>query len=387
MIDEALLSDPQRLDALDGGRLLWALATAGAQVRRSVASTEEVGLDRLTGERPRAVLVATDASASAAADLVAALAGAAAPVVAWRATQLPAWAGGADALLVGCVEGRDARLAQLVDAGRRRGLAVAVAAPAGSPVAVAAGATGFGFRLDGPPSAGVWSVLTPLLQAATALQLWSASADLFDAVADALDETANLCRPDGDAFTNPAKALALALSDATCLLAGAGPLAAVAARAMADRIQRQTGAPAFAAELPAEIENVGALLRGPDTAETGGDDFFRDRVDDPGERMRLVLLGDDETDLPGVGPRDWADESLQAPAPPDAEDAVARGAAAAARSIAADFGVGVSTVPVTAGPALARFASAEHFGAFTAAYLSLGRGQDPSMPRYVGDRQ
>jgi hypothetical protein len=61
MFDEELLDHPERLLHRDETRLLWHLATAGAQVRRAIELREEVGIPQLSGELPRALLVATDA--------------------------------------------------------------------------------------------------------------------------------------------------------------------------------------------------------------------------------------------------------------------------------------------------------------------------------------
>jgi len=52
---------------------------------------------------------------------------------------------------------------------------------------------------------------------------------------------AEMCRPTGEAFTNPAKSLAIEFADAFPLIVGAGPLASVAARATADALQLCAG--------------------------------------------------------------------------------------------------------------------------------------------------
>jgi len=59
----------------------------------------------------------------------------------------------------------------------------------------------------------------------------------------------------------------------------------------------------------------------------------------------------------------------------------ARRSASALRDLAASYGGRYSTVEVPAGPPLCRLAAATAFGAFTATYLALGRGIDPSAPR------
>ena len=55
----------------DEQRLLWSLATAGAQVRRAVETVGDFGVERLRGgDLPRALLVATDAAPSSASRLI-----------------------------------------------------------------------------------------------------------------------------------------------------------------------------------------------------------------------------------------------------------------------------------------------------------------------------
>ena len=171
MFDEALLDDADLLLRRDSQRLLWHLATAGAQVRRAVELTEEFGIDRLRGiGAPRALLVATDAPPSTALRLVTRLSCETTPALAWHGVELPRWAGPTDALLIGAVDGRHPRLAELAEQGARRGLAMAVVAPVGSPVAAAAGrAPLHELAADLNPRAARWAILTPLLQALDAL--------------------------------------------------------------------------------------------------------------------------------------------------------------------------------------------------------------------------
>src|SRR5207248_239512 len=115
-----------------------------------------------------------------------------------------------------------------------------------------------------------WAVLTPLMQALDALGIHPAPAELLTEVADALDETAEACRPTGDSFTNPAKSLAIEFAAAVPLIVGAGALASVAARATADALQLCAGIEAVSVSLPDGVARAGALLRGAGPA--GSDD-------------------------------------------------------------------------------------------------------------------
>jgi hypothetical protein len=374
MFDESLLGDPDLLQQHDGQRLLWTLASAGAQVRRAVDMAGDFGVERLRGDLPRALLVATDAPPSAALRLVTRLSCEATPALAWHGVELPKWAGPADALLIGAVDGSHPRLAELAEQGARRGMAMAVVAPADSQVAAAAGrAPLHELPTDLNARAARWAVLTPLLQALDALGIHPAPPELLAEVADALDETAEMCRATGEAFTNPAKSLAIEFADAFPLIVGAGPLASVAARATADALQLCAGVEAVSVSLPDGVARAGALLRGAGPAGAG-EDFFRDRGDeDAPRRARLLVIGDDGApDAPELGARSGAQIQL--------DEVAARRAASALHRLASELGLRSSSVDVPQGAPLSRFAAASAFGEFTAAYLGLGLGLDPGAP-------
>lgn len=374
MIDEELLDSEARLLGGDHQRLLWHLATSGAQVRRAAELAGEFGVERLAGERPRAVLIASDAPPSSV-QVLSRLAGDTAPVVAWHGVELPSWAGASDALLVGAVDGRHPRLAEVTDQGARRGLSMAVVAPAGSPVAAAAGrAPVHALRSDLNPRAARWAVLAPLLQALDALALSSVPPGLLEGIADALDVTAEQCRPGGEVFTNAAKALAVEFAETRPVVIGAGALAGVAAHAIAEAVQLGAGVPAVAVSLPDGVGRAGALLRG-SASRPDPDDLFRDRVDDfSPQRARLLVVGTDgDARDPALGERSGAHVQL--------DEVAARRAASALTRLAESFGVRWSDVDVPAGAPLARFAAATLFGEFTAAYLGFGLGLDPGARR------
>ena len=369
--DESLLDDVERLQQRDDQRLLWSLATAGAQVRRAVETVGDFGIERLRGvDLPRAMLVATDSAPSAGSRLITRLSCTRTPALTWHGVELPRWAGPADALLIGSVDGRHPRLAELAAQGAQRGLAMAVVAPSGTEVAAAAGrAPLHELPRDLHPRAARWSVLTPLLQALDVLGVNPIPSGLLIEVAEALDEQAELNKPDGDAFTNPAKALAIELAETTPLVAGAGALAGVAARAISDALQQFAGVTSVSVSLPDGVGRAGALLRGAGPVPV--DDLFRDRLDEPvAARPRLLVVGDDgSADDLLLGDRSDAQIQL--------DEVAARKAAGALHELAANLGLRSSTVQVPNGDPLARFAAAAAFGEFTAAYLAFGLGLDP----------
>jgi hypothetical protein len=338
-----------------------------------VETIGDFGVERLrTGDVPRALLVATDVAPSIATRMVVRLSCTTTPAMAWHGVELPKWAGPADALLLGSVDGRHPRLAELAIQGERRGMAMAVIAPAGTPVAVAAGrAPLHELPRNLNPRAARWSVLTPLLQALDVLGINHIPSGLLIEVADALDEKAEACKPDGDAFVNPAKSLAIEFAESFPLIVGAGALAGVAARAVSDALQQFAGVSSVSVSLPDGVARAGSLLRGAGPQPV--DDFFRDRVEDesaPVVRPRLLVVGDDGTaDDMLLGDRSDAQIQL--------DEKAARRAAAALHELAANLGLRSSSVDVPNGDPLARFAAAAAFGEFTAAYLALGLGLDP----------
>jgi hypothetical protein len=247
---------------------------------------------------------------------------------------------------------------------------MAVIAPGDTPVASAAGRAPLAeLPRDLHPRAARWSVLTPLLQSLDALGVHHVPGGLLAEVANALDQTAEACRSHTDAFTNPAKALAIEFAESRPLIAGAGVLAGVAARAIADALQQFAGVTAVSVSLPDGVGRAGALLRGAGPAPVA--DFFRDRLDDDRPtRPRLLIVGDDgDAEDPLLGDRSDAQIQL--------DEVAARRAASALHKLARELGLRSSTVEVPRGDPLARFAAAAEFGEFTAAYLALGLGLDP----------
>ena len=381
----SVLDNPALIRARDPGRLLWALATAGAQVRAAVAAgAERWDPDAFgTDPPPRAVLVVTDASAGVTGAVLGVLGGGQAAVLDWQAAELPRWAGPADALFAASVDGLHPRVATLLAEADRRGLTIVAVSPDDSPVAAAAG---HGVRVPvdalAHPRAALWTLLTRLLVAGRALGVVRVSDGELAEVAAGLDAVAEACRPDTDAFTNAAKQLAVEATECDLLVAGCGPLSTLAARWTADTLARMAGLGALALSLPDDAARAATLLEvapsGP--AVAAAEDFFRDREDDSARRRRLVVL-------PEYGPVAEARAPFpsEGVSPHDLHDLAAGRAAGALADLASSRGL-VSSVPDLPGlTPLARFAAATAFGDFTAAYAAIGRGVDPGAPR-AGER-
>ena len=330
VFDESLLEDPDALARADVHGLLRGVAAAGARVRTALRLAEEAGLADLRPDgRPRTLLVAgSGPEAAAIADLLGALSSGTCPVELLSPTgptphqsrwTLPGWAGPLDLLLLITTQGTEQGLTDLVEQAYRRGCTACAVTPAGAPVADAVGQVrgmALPFASDanraatpdwGTPPAGVaepepadagaadsgafWALLTPLLALTDRLGILSAPTAALHGVADRLDEVAARCGPAIATYTNPAKTLAAELDDSLPLLWSQGRIAAAGARRFATVLATQAGRPALAAELPAALTVHGPLQESARALSADPDDFFRDRVEDPGGlRLRIVLL-------------------------------------------------------------------------------------------------
>jgi hypothetical protein len=325
MLDESLLDAPDALTHADHRGLLRDAAGAGARVRTALRLTAEAGVGELSPEgRPRAVLIAgSGAAAAGAADLVAALAGGAAPVIRLRPAgvapaagalrwALPGWAGPVDLLLIATTDGGEPGLALLAEQAYRRGCTVVGVAPGQSPLSEEVGGTrgllvpmatapndwaavadvaGEDARVAGPGA--LWALLVPLLALLDRVGLLTAPAETLQRVADRLDRTAERCGPAVVTYSNAAKTLAAELADCLPLIWTEGTAAAPAGRRFAAVLAELTGRAALAAELPEALSAHGALLAGGSAGGAGPDGFFRDRVEEPQPlRARVVLLRD-----------------------------------------------------------------------------------------------
>lgn len=374
-IDEGALNDEDVLSGRDRGELLRALAGSGALIRAAVAAEGERGIARLRGDGPpRAVLVAEDGPGSAVADLLRAVSQDAAVVPVEPDDGLPRWAGPGDAMLIASRTGQRAELAELAAAAGRRGLTLVVATPGGSPLAYA-GAASRSTIADVPeglhPRAAFWALAAPLLQALDALGAAAVPAWALGDSADALDAVALTCRVGADVLDNPAKMLAIELAESRPVIAAVGPLGLAAACDAALQLALGAGIGSVVGSCARDLPVLIAGLRSDGDAEA--DDFFRDRLDDPPTRPRLLLAR--------LERGDEIDPSRPAPARADDRAAGALLAAASAAHVRA------SDLLAEGQHQLARYASAGLFAAFAAAYLALGLNLDPSAadPRGSGD--
>lgn len=298
VFDDDLLDDPRRLEATDTGGLLRAAATAGAQVRSTASAAEEAGLRRLAGERPRALVLLTRAGAApAAAPLLLALLGPSCPVPVVTTRSVPMWVGALDIVLANTTDPGDPELAEGIDRAVRRGAQVVLTAPADGPVAAAAAGRSVLLvpRIEVPPGLALPRTLTAGLLLLDTLGLLAIDPE---ALAGELDREAERDHIAHESFVNPAKSLALRLSERTPLLWGTDPVATAVAGHSAGALAAHAGVVAHAAGFH-EAAALPALRQ--EAARAGGEadvfhDPFSDEPSDQPQRsgmpaVRPVLLG------------------------------------------------------------------------------------------------
>ncbi|MGY1746375.1 SIS domain-containing protein [Blastococcus sp. SYSU D00695] len=317
---EEVLDDLEVLRARDPRGLLPAVAGAGAQVRETARLTEEAGVARAAeGGRPRGLVIVARREGAVAAAVLRALLGPASPVTVdvVPGPDLPVWTGPSDIAVVATRTGAGRYAVAPAYEAARRGVTLVGIGADDAPLRAAC-STARAPYVPLPRSrvqhTTLWSLLTPLLRLATDLGLLPPHLADLDAVADALDEVARECGPARESFANPAKTLALELLDALPVIAAEGPLAGAAATRVADQLQTLAGLPVAAFRLPDQRVAARAVLGGPLARRDGEDDFFRDRAEDTGRRLRLITIRDtDAGDHDGQGERDprSASEAMQ----------------------------------------------------------------------------
>ncbi|RBY96454.1 RpiR family transcriptional regulator [Blastococcus sp. TF02-8] len=371
---EEVLDDLELLRARDPRGLLPAVAGAGAQVRETARLTEEADLSRVTdGGRPRGLIIVARREGAVAASVLRALLGPSSPVTVdvVPGPALPVWAGPSDIAVVATRTGAGSYAVGPAYEAARRGVAVVGIGADEAPLHAAC-ATARAPYVALPRTrvrhTTLWSLLTPMLRLATDLGLLAAGVADPEAVAAALDEVAEECGPARESFVNPAKTLALELLDALPVVVAEGPLASAAATRVTDQLATLAGLPATGFRLPDQRVAACAVLGGPLTSGDQ-DDFFRDRADDPGRRLRLLTIRD-----PDAGEHDGSGEREPRSAA-EALEAVLRTAGAHGVPVS---GVGEHGEPTRFGR-LPRVARQLAVADFSAVYLALALDSERAL--------
>jgi hypothetical protein len=371
---EEVLDDLDLLRARDPRGLLPAVAGAGAQVRETARLTGEAGLDRATaGGRPRGLVIVARREGAVAASVLRALLGPASPVTVdvVPGPVLPVWMGPSDIAVIATRTGAGRYAVTPAYEAARRGVALVGIGAEEAPLHAAcasARAPYVALPASRVRHTTLWSLLTPMLLLAADLGLLSREVADTEAVAAALDEVAAECGPARESFVNPAKTLALELLDALPVIAAEGPLAEAAAGRIADQLATLAGLPVTSFRLPDQRVAARTVLAGPLAPAGGQDDFFRDRLDDAGRRLRLLTIRDTDAGEHDGGERE----------PRSAGEAMAE-----VLRIAADHNVPISALADRGEPEqhprLARLARQLAVADFGAVYLALALDHERAL--------
>lgn len=360
-IDEARLDDVAGLEETDQSQMLRAVASSAAQVRRSRTSAHEAGLEQLAElGRPRAVVVAGMGGSGISGDVLATVAGSSCPVpvVTHRGYGLPGWVGAADVVLAVSCSGRTEETLSATDEAVRRGARLLGVGAADSPLAQRCASARAAFvpvEAQLAPRATLWGLATPLLVAGARLGLLDLGANdvQLESAATRLEQVAEACRPDREAFVNPGKGLALELAGTLPMIWGAGQVGPVAAHRAVCQLAENAKLVAVSGALPEAHHNQVVALDGALAGASAEVDLFRDRVDAESPlRIRLVLLDDEQ---------DTAAARIEASA-----------------DIADARGVPVTRLSAEGDGAVERLASLVGLLDYASVYLALGHGIDPT---------
>ncbi|WP_194815193.1 tobH protein [Nocardia sp. XZ_19_385] len=295
------LDDAASLEAADTGGALRSAASGGAQVRATAAAVGEDVLARLTGLRPRSVvLVCGPGRAARAANLLIAALGDRASLPIVSAATLPPWVGPLDVVLVAGDDAGDPRLIDSVDRAVHRGAEVIVAAPLEGPLRAAA--AGRAAILEPRVQVLAHNRMLRFLAAGIAVlrlvdptRTANAVPDLT-ALADVLDAEALRDGPHSDVFHNPAKTLAARMQQRGIVLAGDSPAAAQLAEHGAEVLLQSAGRVAAGVDLAEAVAAQPHIAAAAGSTSPDFDPLFHDEeLDGPVavERVRVFVLSAD----------------------------------------------------------------------------------------------
>lgn len=342
------------LEEADPAGMLRQVASSAAQVRTAVRNAGETVLaEIIAAGRPRAIVVTGMGGSGVAGDVLAAICGPGCPVqvVAGHDYQLPAWVGAADLVIAVSCSGATEETLEAAMAAVRRGCRLIGVGGEGSPLAAIAQQARAPFisvQSAGMPRSTLWGLSVPLVVIASRLGLLEMPADAYESAAAELERVSHLCRPDSEAFVNPAKSLALELSGTLPMVWGTSPLAGVAAYRFVCQLNENAKYPAVSGMLPEANHNQVVTFDGPfapgQAAPAAGE---------PAVPLRLVLLRDSR-EHPQVTRR--REESAR---------------------LAAQRGIPVTELAATGDGPLERLASLVQLIDYATVYLAIAHGVDP----------
>ncbi len=380
---DRLDSVPQ-LEAADPSGMLRHVASAAAQIRRALRATEEADLSPVvTSGRPRAIVACGMGGSGLAGEVLKAVCGpgCAIPVVVVHDYQLPGWVGAADLVLAVSSSGSAEETLAVAAEAARRGCPLAAVGADRTPLALIAEqahAPYVPIERPGMDRAGLWGLSVPLLVIADQLGLAEVTAAEFEATAQTLERISHLCRPDSEAFVNPAKTLALDLAGALPLIWGSSPLAGMAALRFACQLNEDAKYPAVHGVLPEANHNQVVTFDGPFAPWPASSHTV---LADP-------VLAAPVLDEPGLD----EDEEPGPPVPLRLvimRDTAEHPQVARRREVSAELagrrGIEVSELAAEGDRPLHRLASLVHLADYAAVYLGIATGVDPGPVAAIGD--
>ncbi len=378
------------LEAADPSGMLRQVASSAAQVRESARAAHEADLGGLIAAgRPRAIVVTGMGGSGIAGEVLAAVAGPGCPVQVTTVHdyRLPGWVGAADLVIAVSCSGATEETLSAAGEAVRRGCHLLGVGGLDSPLAAMAEQARAAFipvKAIGMPRSMLWGLSVPLVVAASKLGLFDMPADGYEAAAAELERVAYLCRPDSEAFVNPAKGLALELSGSLPMIWGTSPLAGVAAFRFANQLYENGKYPAIPGVLPEANHNQVVVFDGPFAPEPeGGAIPGPEGGVVPGPHAGLMPGLDDDV-TPGLS----NGLAHRAPVPPvplrlvvlrDTHEhpQVARRREESAK-IAAQRGIEVSELTAAGDLPLERLASLVQLIDYASVYLAIAGGIDPA---------
>jgi glucose/mannose-6-phosphate isomerase len=378
------LDSVRQLEAADPSGMLRHVASAAAQIRRALRATEETDLSPVTAPgRPRAIVACGMGGSGLAGELLKAVCGpgCSVPVVVLHDYYLPGWVGAADLVLAVSSSGSAEETLAVAAEAVRRGCPLAGVGAASAPLAmIAEQARAPYVPIERPAMdrAGLWGLSVPLLVIAARLGLTELTADEFEATAVTLERISHLCRPDSEAFVNPAKTLALDLAGTLPLIWGSSPLAGMAALRFACQLNEDAKYPAVHGVLPEANHNQVVMFDGPFAPWPASshtvladpvlaapvlDEPGLDEAEEPGPQvpLRLVIMRD-TAEHPQVARRREVSAEL-----------------------AGRRGIEVSELAAEGDRPLHRLASLIQLIDYAAVYLGIATGVDPGPVAAIGD--
>ncbi|NBU32317.1 MAG: SIS domain-containing protein [Actinobacteria bacterium] len=301
LIDETNLNSQDYLAKVDQSAMLECVASSGAQVRQALDLINRDALAQISQDgKPRGLLVAGMGGSGVSGDVLSAVAGEGTPVpiLIERTHDLPGWVSPIDLVIAVSCSGTTEETLSVAQQASRRGARLVTIGANNSPLAAiseqTAGAVHIGIDAQGRmPRASLWTIATPLLLVANALELTNISEDEFNRAADLMDALSVSCGPQVEVFENPAKLLGVALAESLPMVWGTGAIGRSAAGRFMAQLAENAKLPAAYGALPEVGHNQIVTFDGALAGQASLADIFTDpHIDGSPRNLHLVLLRD-----------------------------------------------------------------------------------------------